>query len=354
MSPQNRLMQSAMIRQIGTDAHCLKMNQISPRAWEKKLNRTTSEPSLSYSVVIPVFNSSGSLPALVERICRLFLSIDESFEILMVNDGSTNPELAPVLLQLANNHPELRIIELTRNFGQSAATLCGIKFSQGRHVITMDDDLQHLPEELPKLLALKEHDIVFAHFDLPQKNLIRRSGASVKSCLDSILFKKPKQIQFSSYRLISRPVAQHLAACSMPNPYIPALLTQASTDFVSVAVIHGKRPQGSSTYSLLKLLSIFGAMLFNNSSLPLRIISILGVSYSGLSVIATVILVLRKCIAHVGVTGWTSLIISMFFIGGMLMLSLGVVCEYLVRAIAGIEKRPLYLVRKTYGYENDD
>ncbi len=314
----------------------------------------SSKAAPTYSVIVPVYNSTGTLPSLVERIRNVFATeIHASFEILLVDDGSRNPNTKPVLKQLQQTYTEVKVIELMRNYGQHASTLCGIRFAQGSWIITMDDDLQHLPEELPKLIAERDHDIVFARFDRQEQAAFRRIGSNVKNWLDGILFDKPKGINFSSFRLISRPVADYLGNCSLPYPYIPALLVQTSRDLVSVPVQHGKRDEGQSTYSILRLASFFGIMLFNHSALPLRCISVMGVSISILSFVMMIVLVVKRCVIQAHLMGWTSIIVTLLFIGGLLMLSMGVVGEYMVRVVAGIERRPMYVVRKAAGYEED-
>ena len=305
-----------------------------------------------YSVVIPVYNSSRALIELVERLGAVFTKqLNATFEIILVNDSSPHAQTASLLKELRQTVPQVITIELTRNYGQHAATLCGIGHTRGETVITMDDDLQHFPEELPKLLALKNHDIVFGNFEEPKHSAFRLLGSAVKAKLDSVLFNKPKDVRFSSFRVISRPVADYIGSCSIALPYIPALLMQASRDAVSVKIEHGERASGVSTYSMSKLLGFFGTMLFNHSHLPLRLISLLGASISGLSFLATVILVLKKIFVHTSVAGWTSLIIAILFIGGLTMLSIAVLGEYMVRILAGVEKRPMYVVRKVQGFE---
>jgi glycosyltransferase involved in cell wall biosynthesis len=318
-------------------------------------SKTESKPEnyLDYSVVIPVYNSSRALIELVERLSKVFVQqLDASFEIILVNDCSPHAQTAVLLKELLESVPQVTVIQLTRNYGQHAATLCGIGRTSGQTVITMDDDLQHFPEELPKLLAFKDHDIVFGNYEEPKHSAFRLLGSSVKAKLDTVLFNKPKDVKFSSYRIISRPVADYIGAASIAMPYIPALLMQASRDAVSVKIEHGHRAEGVSTYSMRKLLGFFGTMLFNHSHLPLRLISLLGASISGLSFLFTIFLVLKKIFVHTSVTGWTSLIIAILFIGGLTMLSIAVIGEYMVRILAGVEKRPMYVVRKIQSFES--
>src|SRR5688572_22636605 len=204
-----------------------------------------------YSVVVAVYNSSSTLQELRDRLAVVFeFEIKATYELVFVNDCSPNPATASTLENLQKQFPEVKVIQLARNFGQHAATLCGIRYATGQYIITLDDDLQHLPEELPKLIAQQYHDVVFANFNEPEQPLKQRLGSSLKAWLDRKLFDKPVAVRFSPFRLISRPVADYLASCQVPYPYLPALILQATQDVVSVNVNHGKRPEGRSGYTL--------------------------------------------------------------------------------------------------------
>ncbi|KAA9340833.1 glycosyltransferase family 2 protein [Adhaeribacter soli] len=307
-----------------------------------------------YSVVVAVYNSVVTLPELALRIDKVLkLDLGQTYELIFVNDGSINPETMPALEKLQVEYPEVKVVQLARNFGQHAATLCGIRYAQGQFIITIDDDLQHLPEELPQLLALQQYDVVFANFEEPQQPFLQRIGSKLKAWLDCRLFQKPTAVQFSSFRLISRPVADYLATCQVPYPYLPALILQATNSVAAVKVAHAPRPAGKSGYTLGKQLGIIGNMLINHSTVPLKSISLCGILIAGFSFMAMLFILLRKFFVQVNTTGWTSLIVTLLFIGGLLLLAVGIIGEYLSRTLAGVEKRPMYVVRKTAGFNHD-
>ena len=317
------------------------------------MNQPAAQFPVTYSVVVAVYNASRTLAELVFRLDQVLnRDLQQSYEIVFVNDGSSNPETATVLNQLQQQHPTVKVVSLARNFGQHAATLCGIRYATGKYIITIDDDLQHLPEELPKLIALQHYDAVFANFDAPQQPAKQRMGSKLKAWLDRKLFEKPQDVQFSSFRLLSRPVADYLVTCQVSYPYLPALIMQATNSVTSVKVNHAARADGHSGYTLPRQLAMIANMLFNHSTVPLRAISLCGILMAGFSFLAIIYFLLRKFFGQVHTTGWTSLIVTLLFIGGLLLLAVGIIGEYLSRTMAGVEKRPMYVVRNVSGFEN--
>src|SRR5687767_5500472 len=155
------------------------------------------------SIVIPVYNSTV-LEEVTRHINAVFANRPEEHEIIFIDDFSTSADVWPTLTRLAEEHQSVRAIQLTRNFGQHAATLCGLKESRGDLVITMDDDLQHSPEEIPRFLSLKDFDIVLAQFKNKQHNLFKRLTSRIKGVFDQIIVNKPKKLHLSSYRMLSR------------------------------------------------------------------------------------------------------------------------------------------------------
>ncbi len=201
------------------------------------------------SIVIPVYNSDV-LEELSDRIGAVFDSRSEDYEIIFVDDSSPNPATWKELEQLASQREEVKAIQLTRGFGQQAATLCGLQASRGDPVLTMDDDLQHLPEDLPRFLDQRDKDILIGQFDLRHHNLFKRVTSWMKSIFDRIIIKKPKHLRLTSYRMLNRMVVDGVLATATPNPFIPALMFHVSRDAMGVPVRHQPRKSGQSGYTL--------------------------------------------------------------------------------------------------------
>ncbi len=311
----------------------------------------TSSPGLArpeLSIVIPVYNSP-CLVELTERIERVLTAEGIAYEVVFVDDSSPDPAVWPVLEQLVSTHPRIRAVQLTRNFGQQAASLCGLREARGERVITLDDDLQHLPEDLPKFLALKEWDIVIGQFERKQHSLFKRMASRLKGLFDQIIIGKPGSIQLSSYRLLNRTVVDGILSIQTPYPFIPALMFHVSKKVIGVTVEHRPRKAGRSGYTFWKLLTLFSNLLINNSALVLRWVGYLGILCALISFAFTGGIFYKKLVHGIAIQGWASLMAAILLIGGMLLFSLGLIGEYLIRIIAASEAKPMYFVRRHGG-----
>ena len=301
---------------------------------------------MQYSVVIPVYNTVGPLPELVSRLAAVFQSMGAEHEVVMVDDGSPNPETWQTLEKLAEAHPELVGIRLSRNFGQQPATLCGIAESQGDYVITMDDDLQHSPEDIPLLAEKRDHDVVIAQFRHKKHNIAKRIASRLKGYFDSLIIGKPRHIRLSPFRMINRATVDGMLAIRSANPFIPALMFYVTKDVVGVPIKHQHRAEGKSNYTFSKMLKVFNNLLIGNSSFLLRVIGYFGILIALLSMMYALWIVLQQLGSTTFVPGWTSVIVSVLFVGGLLLFSVGIIGEYLIRIISGVESRPSYVIRQ--------
>lgn len=302
------------------------------------------ENQILYSVIIPVFNSGNILSEINKRVSEVFVGVKSNYELILVNDGSSDPDTLEALEELEANS-EIRVIHLMRNFGQQSATLCGMNEARGEYIITMDDDLQHLPENIPAMLDLQNHDVVIGRFAIKKHSFRQRVFSRLKSYADVLLLGKPPGLQLSSFRLLKREVSDAILNFTPSHPYIPALLFYVTKDIVNVDLTHAERVAGKSGYTFRKGVRLVLNLLFNNSTFLLRLIAFIGISFSLLSFLFILILVVRKFFFDVRV-GWTSVIVSIFAIGGLILFAIGVTGEYLTRIISGIERRPPYIVRK--------
>jgi dolichol-phosphate mannosyltransferase/undecaprenyl-phosphate 4-deoxy-4-formamido-L-arabinose transferase len=303
------------------------------------------------SIVIPVYNSSV-LEELATRIDAVFANLAEKHEIIFVDDFSTSANVWPTLTRLATEHQPVRAIQLTRNFGQHAATLCGLKESRGDFVITMDDDLQHSPEDIPRFLAQKDSDIVLAQFKNKQHNLFKRLASRIKRVFDQIIVDKPKGVHLSSYRMLSRIVVDGMLTINTPHPFIPSLIFHVSQNVAGLEVEHHKRQGARSGYTLWKMFRIFTDLVINNSSLVLRLVGYLGILLAGVSFLIALITIYMRLMHEIAIIGWTSLFAALLLIGGVLLFSMGLMGEYLIRIIETSEAKPTFFVRRRNGFDS--
>ena len=308
----------------------------------------TTDPthSITYSIVVPVYNTSTTLIELAERFQKLFDEVvHDTYEIVFVDDSSPRPESWSTLIELAAQSDRVRAIQLMRNFGKAGAVLCGFQEARGRYVVTIDDDLQQYPEDLPALLEQKHHDVVIGAYGARQDSLMGRMASRIKSWFDCKLLGKPGHIQISPYKLFKAEIVKAMLEIRTPYPFIPALMYYLTKDVVNVQVTHHRRAQGRSGFTLAKKVRQFLALLINNSAFLLQAVAALGILMAAPSLLLGVVITFRKLIYGINVSGWASLMVVLLVTGGMVLFSLGVIGEYLLRIINGVEQRPPFVVR---------
>lgn len=296
------------------------------------------------SVVIPVYNS-GVIEELADRIDNVFGGLGVPHEIVFVDDASPDARVWPMLERLASERRHVRALQLSRNFGQQAATLCGLREARGDVAITMDDDLQHDPADIPLMLA-EHHDIVIAQFARKEHHLFRRMASSAKAVFDRVIIGTPNGLQLSSFRLLSRTVVDGVLSMRTPHPFLPALMFHVSRDVTGVPARHSRRASGRSGYTLRKLFSMFSNLVINNSSILLRVAAAAGILFACISFALVAIVVYRKLAHDINVQGWASLFAATMLMGGLLLVSVGIIGEYLIRIIENSEAKPTYFVRR--------
>lgn len=301
----------------------------------------------SVSVVIPVFNSSVTLDQLVRRIDAVFEGLGQfDHEIIFVDDASDRPQTWPALTTLAARYGHVRAVQLMRNFGQTAATFCGMKLARGRYIVTMDDDLQHAPEDIPLLIAERQHDVVFAQFRELQHSLPKRILSRMKNLVLTVLIDKPKGLQLTTFRLLRSELARAmLSVVTSPQTTLPPLLFFMTRDVATVQVEHNARAEGTSNYTLGRILRLTRILLFNESVLLLRLMGQFGFAVASLSFLSGLVVLASKILIGTEVAGWASLMIVLLTMGGLILFCLGIIGQYLARLISGVEGRPAFVVR---------
>jgi undecaprenyl-phosphate 4-deoxy-4-formamido-L-arabinose transferase len=219
------------------------------------------------SVVVPLYNSARTLPRLLDELCAL--SVEGGLELVLVNDGSRDEtdEVAPALV--ARCAVPVTYLSLERNFGEHSAVLEGIRASRGSFVVTMDDDLQNPPSEVPRLLRLAREegrDVVYSVFERKQHALWRNLGSRLANLVADRTLDKPRGLYLSSFRCISRSVADEITKVVQPHPYVDALVLRVTENVGVVRVGHEPRRDGKSGYTLRKLIRLWLSMLGSSST----------------------------------------------------------------------------------------
>jgi len=243
-----------------------------------------------------------------------------------------------------------------KNFGQHNAISCGFHYVSGKFVITMDDDLQNPPEEIPKLIDKinKGHDVVFGALHSKQDTMVKKTGSYFIRFLNTVIFKKPKNLKLSSFRILTREVVDEIKKIKSHAPYLNGMIFSITNNVENVTVRHEKKKYGGSTYSLSKLVKLTFNLIFNYSNLPLQFLSVTGAVVSLFSFSIGVFFVLKKFLVGVSVPGWTSVICLLSFFNGLLMIIMSIIGEYLARIINEISNNQQFVIRKKIISKPDD
>jgi polyisoprenyl-phosphate glycosyltransferase len=298
------------------------------------------------SIVIPVFNSSRSIPELVNRIIAVFDELAYDFELIFVDDYSEDDSWQ-VLNQVKDTYTNqaIKIIRLSKNFGQHNATICGFNYCNGDFVITMDDDLQHPPEEIPKLIHTfieKKADVIYG---------TAKSGHSlIRKLFSSLLKLSAKKLEKhagigSSFRVISIQVVDNLRKHNSHFIFIDYLIQWYTSNIHIAKINHHKRKHGKSNYSIFGLLSLVGGLTIFYSTFLLRLMVFLGILGAFISFLVGLYFFVKKIFFMTPVEGFTSLITAILFSTSLILLSLGIIGQYLGQMYLTLNNKPIFNVK---------
>jgi glycosyltransferase involved in cell wall biosynthesis len=302
------------------------------------------------SVVVPVYRSEAILPELVRRLENVLPAVTSNFELVLVNDCSPDGSW-DVICQLAQRYPWIRAINLMRNYGQHNALLCGIRAAQNGFIVTMDDDLQHPPEEIQKLLTVLNHgyDVVYGRPAQEQHGLLRDlASLTTKLALQNMMGAEIAR-QVSAFRLFRAEVASAFRHYEGAFVSIDVLLTWGTNRFAATPVRHEARAQGASGYTFRKLFTHSMNMLTGFSTRPLQVASLVGFVFTlfGFGVLCYVLL--RYFFQGAPVPGFPFLASIIALFSGAQLFALGIIGEYLARMHFRSMQKPPYVVRADVG-----
>ena len=303
-----------------------------------------------YSIVVPVYNSSKTLDELYNRIKAEFENvIHEDFELILVNDCSKDNSFE-VIKRLADMDGRVKYINLAKNHGQQKAVMCGIDHTSGDYVITMDDDLQHPPEEIPKLIEKMDSDpgidVVIGSYETRQHGRVRRLGTKMLDMVSNMVFHKGKDLRLTSFRLMRSFVADNLAGVDLRSPTVGHCLLMVDGNMVNTSVRHDARKVGKSSYGFMKLVHTFNRNVYMNTDFPLRMVGHIGTITFILSILLSIFYLLRYLMGHIRVSGWTTLTILLLFMNGLSLFSVGIMGRYLMININESKNLPKYSIRE--------
>jgi glycosyltransferase involved in cell wall biosynthesis len=298
------------------------------------------------SVVIPVYRNEDHLHALYDRLKAVLEPISPDFELIMVEDCGGDRSW-DIITELAARDRRVIGFQFSRNFGQHSGITAGLDHCRGDWVVVMDADLQDRPEEIPKLYrkALEGYDVVLARRLRRDGRLFRRAASYLFGKIFGYLSGLKYDYRVGNFRIISRKVVENLRRMREKLRFFGALVEWMGFPTAEVEVQHDRERRGRSTYTLRKLFKLAGEAVVAYSDLPLRMTVKLGVFISLTSFVLGAVLVIRALVRRIPVPGWTSLIVSLYFLGGIIVAGLGIIGLYLGKTFNETKNRPLYIIR---------
>jgi len=303
--------------------------------------------SVEISLVIPVFNEAPILPELVSRLTTVCSGLGKTYEIIFVDDGSNDGSFE-VLEELKKKESAIRILKFTRNFGQQAAVLAGFRLCRGGIVVQLDSDLQHPPEEIPKLLAAFTDDVdLVTTIPLRRRDgWLRVLGSRYLHGFGRLLFGGAFKLNLSSFRAMRQSVIEKVEACRDRSRYMAVLMSWMALPSVEIEVEHHIRQKGRTKYSVLNLIQLTWDLITGYSNFPLRVVTYMGLFGAFMGFAVMMFLLYQRIVRGILIEGFIVLSAVFAFFAGVQLLSIGFLGEYLGRVHVQIQNRPEYIVEK--------
>jgi polyisoprenyl-phosphate glycosyltransferase len=302
------------------------------------------------SVVVPVYRSADILPRLVDETEQSLAAAGHAgrFEVILVCDASPDDSWS-VIQRLARANPLVHGVLLRKNAGQHNATMAGLARARGARIVVMDDDLQHPPSAIPTLLAELDrgYDVCYTRYRHRQHALWKRLGSKVNDIAATLLLNKPKGLYLSSFKALDEAIVREIVKYDGPYAYVDGLILDVTRRIGSVEIEHAARASGTGNYNLRRSLSLWLKMATSFSVYPLRLMLAAGSLLALVSLVMVVSVIVIKLLDPSVPAGWTSLIATILLVGGLQLVGLGLIGEYLGRAYLKLNRKPQYVVRET-------
>lgn len=307
------------------------------------------------SFVIPCYRSENTLEHVVAEIRDKMKELTAySYEMILVNDCSPDGTMS-VIRRLCESDERIKGISFARNFGQHAALMAGIRQSKGDYVVCLDDDGQTPADEVDKLLAKLDEgfDAVYAKYEHKQHSAFRNLGSHVNELMLRVMLEKPKELYVSSYFAVRRFVVEDMIRYENSYPYVIGLVLRATKNITNVIVHHREREEGVSGYTLKKLLNLWFNGFTAFSVKPLRIATSIGGFSACAGFLYGVYTIVKRLVNPAVPMGFSALMSALVFFGGMIMIMLGLIGEYIGRIYISMNNSPQYVIRERMNCEEN-
>jgi len=302
------------------------------------------------SIVIPVYNGSLTISKVVAECIRSF---EEFFdlEIVLINDCSEDNS-DEVCRTLQEKYPcTITLLSLSKNFGEHNAVMAGLNHTAGDFVVTLDDDGQNPPQEALNLInhAIKENlDVVYSSYPKKNHHLARNLCSWFNGQMANLMLKKPPELYLSSFRSMSRFIVQEIIKYDLPYPYVDGLILRSTSNIGTLETTHESRTAGKSGYTIGKLIGLWLNMFTNFSVLPLRVASFAGFVFALIGMLIGVFTIYERVLNPDLPVGWATTAVLCSILGGVQLMALGMVGEYLGRLFLGMNRQPQFVIRGLY------
>lgn len=306
-----------------------------------------------YSIIIPIYNEEHSLPELHARLTDALTSLDNPFEVILIDDGSKDQSFE-IMRRIQSNDARFKILRLSRNFGHQVAISAAMNYTQGDAVILMDGDLQDPPELLPQMIARwrEGYQVVYtvktSRKENPMKRLAFKAFYRILHALSSIQI----PMDAGNFSLMDRRVVEVM--CQMPerHRYISGLRAWIGFRQIGIEYDRGARFAGKPQMSIRRLFALAFDGIFSFSNVPLRTASYVGMVAALVAFAGGIFVIYEKLFTDKAILGWASTITTITFLGGLILMTLGVIGEYIGRIYDEVKQRPLYIVSEAIGFDN--
>lgn len=301
---------------------------------------------MNLSIVVPVYNSAEILAKLVQVISEEINFVDQ-FELILVNDNSPDNSW-DVIMELKKDYSFIKGICLMKNFSQHNAIMAGLNEASGEVVVTMDDDLQHRPSDIVHLynkITEEKFDVCYTKFTNKRHHAWKRVGSRFNGFVANMLINKPDDLYLSPFRAVSKKVRDFMVEYDGPFPYVDGLILSVTNKITYIEVEHDSRLVGEGNYTLIKSIALWTKMATGFSISPLRAATYFGAFVSFGAFLLLCIFVIQKLLYDAMPDGWTSITTLILFFGGVQLLSIGIIGEYVGRIYLNINKKSQFLIR---------
>ncbi|MBR5648303.1 glycosyltransferase family 2 protein [Pseudobutyrivibrio sp.] len=309
------------------------------------------------SVVIPCYRSEETIAGVVDRVEKTIIDDGRyDYEIICVNDYSPDNTLEK-LREVASNNRKVKVISLSRNFGQHGALMAGFHYIQGDIVVCLDDDGETPPEEMFKLIDEMMdggYDLVSARYEEDKRGIIRAIGSKISFAMSRILVGRPKDIQLNSFYTFRSFIIKEVVKYDNPYPFVHGLILRVTKNMANVDIERGRRITGDSGYTLRKLIGLWMNGFTAFSEKPLRLATYLGMISSFAGFLTAVVIIVKKIANPDMPMGYASMMTVMMFMFGIIMLVLGLLGEYIGRMYISINNAPQFVVKEEININEED